>query len=237
MPLLEPSAMPAPPAPPRRVSDVVHEALRREILDGTLAPDDAVPSERTLAERFGVNRHAVREALKRLQQAGLIRISQGGATRVRDWRVHGGFEVLLDLMHAGGDAPPAEITRSVLELRALIGTDAARRAVAGSDAAARERAAALVEATIAALGEPDDVLVARYEDLWRAIVDGADNVAYRLLLNTLIEALAAFPGLAASLVPRDPAALELLATAVRDGDADRAAAIVAAQLQADAAGV
>ena len=41
------------------------------ILEGKLEAGSALPSERFLAEEFGVNRHAVREALKRLEQAGL----------------------------------------------------------------------------------------------------------------------------------------------------------------------
>ena len=49
--------------PANRVSDRVHERLRGQILDGTLAPGDPVPSERSLAEELGVTRHAVREAL------------------------------------------------------------------------------------------------------------------------------------------------------------------------------
>lgn len=69
-----------------RASERVHAALRDEILGGALAPGAAVPSERALAKRFGVHRQSVREALKRLEQAGLVRISHGGATRVLDWR-------------------------------------------------------------------------------------------------------------------------------------------------------
>src|SRR5690606_5846767 len=107
-----------------------------------------------------------------------------------------------------------------------IGTDAARRAVEQADGPGRARIVGLLEATIEAAEGPDDVLVARYEDLWRAIVDGAGNLAYRLLLNTLIEALTAFPGLAAQLAPRDRARLALVADAVRDGDAERTAALV-----------
>ncbi|UUY06381.1 winged helix-turn-helix domain-containing protein [Svornostia abyssi] len=42
-----------------------------------MAPGDPLPSERVLAEQFGINRHAVREAIKRLQQAGLVVVSQG----------------------------------------------------------------------------------------------------------------------------------------------------------------
>ena len=112
------------PVSGRLASDAVHTRLRADILEGRLGPGDAVPSERALAEELGVNRHAVREALKRLQQAGLIRISQGGATRVLDWRESGGLEVLLDLMDAPGD-PPAELMRSVLEMRESVGVDAA----------------------------------------------------------------------------------------------------------------
>lgn len=229
----------------RRVSDVLHDRLRAEILAGELAAGDAVPSERTLAEHHGVNRHAVREALKRLEQAGLIRISQGGATRVQDWREHGGLDLLLDLVRDAGEeaGPPAEVVRSVLELRALIGVDAARRFVARADHAERERVAGLV-ATVAAAVERVDpqavdgtdartAVAAAYEDLWRAVVAGAGNVAYRLMLNSLNVAVAAFPALAVELAPDDPVALRGLAAAIRAGDEDGTAAAVAAQLEGD----
>ena len=85
------------------------------------------------------SRHAVREALKRLQEAGLIRISHGGATRVRDWRHDGGLDLLLALA-AQGDAPPElELERAALELRACIGADAARRCAERASAAAAGR--------------------------------------------------------------------------------------------------
>lgn len=226
----------------RRVSDVLHDRLRAEILSGELEAGDAVSSERALAERHGVNRHAVREALKRLQQAGLIRITQGGATRVLDWREHGGLDLLLDLVSGSSGTspagPPAEVVRSVLELRALIGVDAMRRFVSHSDAKERDRVARLVDVVSMAVeserGAARPIAVsAAYEDLWREIVAGAGNVAYRLMLNSLNRAVAAFPELAAALAPEDPEALRDLAVAVRGGDAAGASALVAAQLQAD----
>src|SRR5688500_4660640 len=111
-----------------RVSEMVHDRLRAEIVNGRLAPGDAVPPERTLSERFGVNRHAVREALKRLQQSGLVQISQGGATRVQDWRTNGSLDLLFDLAAPPGEEPDPEIVRGILEMRASIGADAARLA-------------------------------------------------------------------------------------------------------------
>lgn len=225
--------------PARRVSDVLHDRLRAEILSGELAAGDAMSSERSLAERHGVNRHAVREALKRLEQAGLVRISQGGATRVQDWREHGGLDLLLDLVREsaspdGAAGPPAEVVRSVLELRALIGVDAVRRFATRSRDEERARVAGLVEVVAQAVERADaDAVRTAYEELWRAVVAGADNVAYRLMLNSLNVAVAAFPDLAAALAPEDARALRALAAAIAAGDVDVAGALVAAQLQGD----
>src|ERR1700754_192910 len=151
-------------------SGQVHARLRGEILSGRYAPGDALPSERRLSEELEANRHAIREALKRLQQAGLVAISQGGATRVRDWRRHGGLELLLDL-----DEAPEQLNaaRAAMEMRACVGADAARRCA--------QRAAAARKAEMRARAEhltATDSLEARnahYEVLWDLIVDGADD--------------------------------------------------------------
>jgi len=49
----------------------VARQLRDAILDGALAPGEALPSERELCERFGVSRATVREALRALKAQGL----------------------------------------------------------------------------------------------------------------------------------------------------------------------
>jgi DNA-binding FadR family transcriptional regulator len=212
-----------------RVSDRVHERLRGDILAGRLAPGDAVPSERVLAEELGVNRHAVREALKRLQQAGLVRISQGGATRVLDWRDSGGLEVMLDLAY--GEAVPLELMRSVLEMRASIGVDAARRCAARAPEDERASVRSLASVTAAAIGSAR--VDAAYEALWRAIVVGSGNIAYRLALNSLMAALAAYSEIAEALRPASPEAVRALGEAVAAGDAAAAAAAAEALLEPD----
>src|SRR6201991_4954325 len=123
--------------PTSTVSGQIYARLRAEILGGRYAPGDALSSERTLSEELETSRHAVREALKRLQQAGLVSISQGGATRVRDWRRHGGLELLLDL-GVDGEAPEAlHAPRAAMEMRACIGADAARRCAERAETARR----------------------------------------------------------------------------------------------------
>jgi GntR family transcriptional regulator, transcriptional repressor for pyruvate dehydrogenase complex len=192
------------------VSGRIYEHLRAQILAGA----ETLPSERALSDELGASRHAVREALKRLQQSGLVRISHGGATKVRDWRRHGGLELLLEL-----DELPAglEIERAVMEMRASVGADAARRAAQRATAVQRAELEARAEMLAAErdLGARNTL----YEAFWDLIIDGADNLAYRLALNTLqagrqmsVDA----PRVAAEL--NDADAIRALAAAVARGD-------------------
>jgi DNA-binding FadR family transcriptional regulator len=167
----------------------------------------------------------VREALKRLQQAGLVSISQGGATRVRDWRHHGGLELLLDVA-AEGDAPEAlHAPRAAMEMRACIGADAARRCAERGSAALHAQLRARAEQLVAV----DDLAArnAHYEVLWDLIVDGADNIAYRLALTTLVarQRIASVKADAVASELRDAAAIRALAGAIAGGDADTAHAV------------
>jgi DNA-binding FadR family transcriptional regulator len=219
---------------PRLASSAVHQRLREQILSGELAPGDRIPSERTLSEELGVNRHAVREALKRLQQAGLVRIAQGGATRVQDWRTTAGLEVMLDLVEQGNE-PPAELMRSVLEMRASIGVDAARRCAQRAGSEARADVAGLADDVAERIeeGEPAGT-TEPFVSLWELIVDGSGNIAYRLGLNSLNGALDAYPQLGELLAPRDADGVRELGRAIADGSPDDAAAAARRLLEPDA---
>jgi DNA-binding FadR family transcriptional regulator len=50
----------------------VADQIRAAILDGSLAAGEGLPSERELAQQFGVSRATVREALRQLQAQGLL---------------------------------------------------------------------------------------------------------------------------------------------------------------------
>jgi GntR family transcriptional regulator, transcriptional repressor for pyruvate dehydrogenase complex len=60
-----------------QISSVVTETLRRQILDGTLAPGTRLPSERVLSEQLGVSRTALRDALQALETNGLVEVQLG----------------------------------------------------------------------------------------------------------------------------------------------------------------
>jgi GntR family transcriptional repressor for pyruvate dehydrogenase complex len=69
-----------------RVFEAVSAQIRSEIADGALKPGDKLPAERALAESFAVSRNAVREALRSLEAAGILRFQKGntGGAFVRE---------------------------------------------------------------------------------------------------------------------------------------------------------
>jgi GntR family transcriptional regulator, transcriptional repressor for pyruvate dehydrogenase complex len=175
--------------PPTPVSGKVFSRLRKQILSGSLAPGEALPSERTLVDDLGVSRHAVREALRRLQQAGLIAVSHGGATRVLDLRSNGGLDLLPHLaLQSHGRIDPT-VLRAALEMRVSIGADAARLCAMRATPSLCDQ----LRETVDAMKETDDLaaLADLNTQFWGMVVDGADNIAYRLAFNSLIRCLRA----------------------------------------------
>jgi GntR family transcriptional regulator, transcriptional repressor for pyruvate dehydrogenase complex len=60
-----------------RISADIVEQVKRAIHDGRLAPGDQLPSERELTQRLGVSRVSVRDALRMLEAYGLIDVRVG----------------------------------------------------------------------------------------------------------------------------------------------------------------
>jgi GntR family transcriptional regulator, transcriptional repressor for pyruvate dehydrogenase complex len=172
--------------PNATVSGSVFTRLVEEILSGRWPAERPAPSERELALTLQVNRHSVREALKRLQQAGLVRIGQGGKTMVLDWRSNAGLDMLAALTAAAA----VPLTTAVLDtavMRRTVGTDAARLCALRAD----EQQLAAVSAAAAEYPESGDINAFRDADLelWTAIVIGSGNITYRLALNTLVRSI------------------------------------------------
>jgi DNA-binding FadR family transcriptional regulator len=55
----------------------VSAAIERAIVEGALAAGAALPTEAELAERFGVHRSTVREAIRQVEQEGLLQRREG----------------------------------------------------------------------------------------------------------------------------------------------------------------
>ena len=215
----------------RSVPEDVFQQIVAEVLSGDMQPGDVLPSERRLAEVLGVSRPAVREALKRLTETGLVEVRQGDSTTVRDFRRHAGLDLLPRLLFRAGEVD-VTVVRSILETRLHNGPKIAELA------ALRRRAdlAALLDSSIDALAaEPDPVERQRHAlTFWDHVVDGADSIAFRLMYNTLRAAYEpALPALAVMMAEEvgRPDAYRAIAEAIRDGDPMAAEAAARALLE------
>lgn len=65
------------PATTKRASEVIYEQIYQKIASGELKAGDRLPAERELAEQFHRSRPSIREALRMLQQDGIIQITVG----------------------------------------------------------------------------------------------------------------------------------------------------------------
>lgn len=171
------------------LSDAVFDQLKTRIVHGELSAGEALPAERALCAALGVNRGALREALKRLEQAGLVNIQHGGGTHVQDFMATAGLELLPDLLFAAGGQVNVEVARSVVEMRTALAGDIARRA-------AERRRPEEVEALVghaqrmAEAAEDLEALQRLAMEFWGALVAASHNIAYRLAFNTLTRAYA-----------------------------------------------
>lgn len=68
---------------PARLASVVVDQLAHRIIGGELAPGTILPTEGALGEEFGFSRTVMREALKLLEERGLVRVEQGRGTTVQ----------------------------------------------------------------------------------------------------------------------------------------------------------
>lgn len=202
------------------LSDAVFDQLRDRIVSGEMRAGEALPAERALCEALGVNRGAVREALKRLAQARLVSVQHGGASRVLDYRASAGLELLPDLLltEAGGFDPV--VVRSVVEMRSALAPDIARLAALRGDDTVADALDAIVAHMDAAHGDLV-ALQAIAMRFWSALVDATGNVAYRLAYNSLRETYEKCMDLLTGLLADelgDRKGYGAIATAVRRGD-------------------
>lgn len=76
--------MPFRPVQPEKLSSAVVRQIEQLILRGILRPAERLPAERELAERMGVSRPSLRDAIKALQESGLLTARPGAGIYVAD---------------------------------------------------------------------------------------------------------------------------------------------------------
>ncbi len=208
------------------LSESVYRQLSDKILRGELPPGEVLPAERELSEALGVNRGAVREAIKRLQQAGLVAVRQGGNSLVLDYLAEGGLELLPNLLlHADGRVN-GTVVRSVMAMRSSLAPDiAAAAARKGGTRLADELDALLRDMQAASKNLP--ALQKLALEFWKKLVERGGNIAFRLAFNSMNKTYSQVQTVLAQVLEpefRDSANLGAIAAAVRKADAEAARA-------------
>jgi len=166
----------------KSVADAVFDQLKDAILGGALPPGEPLPAERALSTQLGVGRSAVREALARLEQTGLVITRHGDTTRVQDFRVHAGLDLLPSILVDAAGKPNPSVLRACLEMRAAITPDVCRLCAQRSPHVGAE-----LRAVVEPMRKEQDPMVLRGFNVrfWQAVVLGCQNVAYQLAYNSL----------------------------------------------------
>ena len=168
----------------RSVADRLARRLRDAIVGGRLRPGDELPSERELAVQYDVNRSSVREAMTRLEAWGLVQIRHGGATRVADFLLGAGLELLPHLVAVGGRVDPS-ILVDVHEIRGMLLGWCAEKAARLADPASVARLDALARQLTEARGAR--ALQELDYEFFQALVAISGNRVLSLFSNVLRE--------------------------------------------------
>jgi len=110
----------------------VMQALRERIVSGLYGVDTLIPTEAELCEEFAVSRYTIREALRRLSEAGFVARRQGSGTLVIAQEPTGNFthsmRSLTELFQYAVD------TRFAIDTIKPVAVDASEAALIGCDA-------------------------------------------------------------------------------------------------------
>lgn len=115
----------------QRAFEEIAEQIRNELVQGRLGVGSRLPSERALAEQFGVSRNTLREALRSLEHAGLLRLQKGatGGAFITEGNGQVISTGLLDMYHLGA-IQPSQLTEARIWLESIIVREACLRATA-----------------------------------------------------------------------------------------------------------
>lgn len=164
-----------------RASQDIVQQIKTKLFAGHLAPGDRLPSEKELAEQFGLSRITVRDALRILESQGLIsiKVGAGGGAFVTDPRNQSSNELLTDLLRLQR-ASTRELVEARLVIETSIVTFAAERATA-ADLAAMQKA---IDAARAGAAAGDPHFTPHSVDFHIALAKAAGNQVILFTINS-----------------------------------------------------
>lgn len=207
--------------------------IRQAIVDGRLRADDRLPGEEELAERYGVSRPTIREALKRLAAQNLIRSRRGPAggtfvNRPSQEELRDALTTAAMLGVGLGELDLADVAQARRELELIC----CRLAAENRDPA--QLAIMAEELENQAQGDlSDEAFCASDVRFHRALVDATSNRMLQLVMVTVIEGLQPVMNMVIYRVRERAVVVDQhrrLLEALEAGDGEAACAVLAEQM-------
>lgn len=170
--------------------DRVAEQIEGQIVGGRLQPGARLPSERELAEQFGVSRTVIREAVRVLAAKSLLEVRSGSGTVVRSPSTRAIAQSMTLLLRTGQRIDHAAIheVRRTLEVE-IAGLAAERRTtadVADLEALLADMATILAEGRTPATRDRFAANDVRFHD---ALARATHNELFVLLLDSIADVM------------------------------------------------
>jgi GntR family transcriptional regulator, transcriptional repressor for pyruvate dehydrogenase complex len=164
-----------------RLYEQILQQVEEAILKGQLKPGDQLPPERDLAQRFGVSRTAVREAVKALREKGLVEAFTGRGTFVTNGTSQA-IRQSLDLM---SKISQHEGALHLAELRRILEPEIAALAVPKIDQqllATMREAVAVMDRSL----HDREAYIEADLDFHLALAEAADNPMILALIDSIV---------------------------------------------------
>ena len=156
--------------------------LEELILSGELKIGERLPSERDFAAGLNVSRPVLHEALVDLNAKGLVQIVPRRGVIVNDYRRSGSMAILSSLLAYHNGKLDSTFTHSLIEMRLMVETEAARLAALNRTVENLAEFHALLEQE-AGTGDPQALTELDFSfHLLTAIASG--NLVYPLIINS-----------------------------------------------------
>jgi len=215
------------------LTESIAAQLRNDILVGNYKAGERLPAERDLASRLGVNRGSVREALKKLEQLGLVVIRRGDGATVRHLH-EASIEIVRHLLIVNG-AVNRRLLEQVLDAHEMLVAGAAHLAVERGSPEDQQRARELLRRlTLPGVSETERAVL--FDALVELITQASGNLVLQLLRNVIRPALAERMALAQRRLAGQSQELAgpvgAIDAAIQAGDAAATAAAVRALVRA-----
>lgn len=165
------------------LSDQVAEQMQEFIAQGRLQPGERLPSERELADQFGVSRTVIREAVRSLAAKGLLTVHTGSGMIVTWPTASSIAEHLNLLLRLSSDDDPWQ---HIYDVRYVLEVEIAGRAAQQTTAGDVKLMEDCLQEMADSLGDIERAAAADVE-FHNALAQGTQNPLFFILLESIAE--------------------------------------------------